>query len=155
VIIDTQYYSPFSETTSTIVRSFEASGLLLLHCSYWLQLWLQLRLQRICWFITWLSLTYPILSNRCIQNDPVHTNAAAFIAHFRYLNALETHVIRIYIIVKCLLELQPRISLVKSTTSYQSFLRVPPFCLSCVHQCTVVTYSKSWTTVRHKNISSI
>ena len=43
-----------------------------------------------------LSLTHPILSNRCI---PVHTNAAAFITHFRYLNALETHVIRIYIIV--------------------------------------------------------
>ena len=26
-------------------------------------------------------------------------NASAFIAHFRYLNAIETHVIRIYIII--------------------------------------------------------
>ena len=45
---------------------------------------------------------HPILSNRCIPNDPVHTNAAAFITHFRYLNALETHVIRIYIIINIL-----------------------------------------------------
>ena len=51
--------------------------------------------------VYYLALSYhPILSNRCIQNDPVHTNATAFIAHFRYLNALETHrMIRIYIII--------------------------------------------------------